>query len=252
VFWFIPVTWIAHAFLQLEQEKICDSVPIEGGERPTVYARYMIDFARTTRSLVLWSGIFIMKRRKNILEKRVTNVLGMKRSHIQENASRKNSRFLSIMILILVVLIIAGSCATGKRIISTNRAMRQFEGAYVNTEYSGYVELYPQKRVIYQDGRMEVYDKATNKSPFYHNEYTIDESWTDSAGTVYSTVTVEWTPGGNTTLELWKLDKRKNTFEVNINFYSLYEDVSREYPTRIDPDLDSFPNALYSIWYRQE
>ena len=252
VFWFIPVTWIAHAYLQLEQEKICDSVPIKEGERPTVYARYMIDLARTARSLVLWSGIFIMKRRNNMLEKRVVNVLGMKRSQFQEKASLRNSRFLSIFILIIVVLIIAGSCATGKKIISTNKAIRQFEGVYVNTEYTGYVELYPQKRVIYQDGRMEVYDKATNKSPTYKNEYTIDESWSDSAGIVYSTVIVEWTPTGNTTLELWKLDKRNDTFEVNFNLYSLYEDVSKEYPTKIDPDLDDFPNSIYSIWYCEE
>ena len=187
-----------------------------------------------------------------MLEKRVVNVLGMKRSQFQEKASLRNSRFLSIFILIIVVLIIAGSCATGKKIISTNKAIRQFEGVYVNTEYTGYVELYPQKRVIYQDGRMEVYDKATNKSPTYKNEYTIDESWSDSAGIVYSTVIVEWTPTGNTTLELWKLDKRNDTFEVNFNLYSLYEDVSKEYPTKIDPDLDDFPNSIYSIWYCEE
>jgi len=251
VFWFIPVTWIAHAYLQLEQEKLCDSVPIEEGERPTVYARYMIDLARTARSLVLWSGIFFMKRRSNMLEKRVVNVLCMKRSLSQENTARRKSRFLSILTLILVVLVIAGSCATGKRIISNERAIRQFEGVYVNNEYSGYVEYYPQKRAIHPDGRMEVYLKANNKSAHFKTEYTIDESWSDSAGAVYSTVTVEWTPGGNTTLELWKLDKRNDTLEVNFNFYSLYEDVSREYPTRIDPDLDNFPNAAYNIWYRQ-
>jgi hypothetical protein len=238
--------------LQLEQEKICDSAAIEEGERPTVYARYMLDLARTARSLVLYYGIFIMKRRNNMLEKRVTNVLSMKRSHIHNNVARKKSRFLSIVILFIVVLIIAGSCATGKRIISTDRAMRQFEGAYVNTEYSGYVEYYPQKRVIYPDGRMEIYLKATNKSPHFKTEYTVDESWSDSAGTVYSTVVVEWTPGGNTTLELWKLDKRNDTFEINFNFYSLYEDVEQEYPTKIDPDLDNFPNSIYSIWYREE
>jgi hypothetical protein len=44
---------------------------------------------------------------------------------------------LSLLIFILAVLIIAGNCATGKKIITVDDAMKQFEGVYVNTEYSG-------------------------------------------------------------------------------------------------------------------
>lgn len=250
VFWFIPMMWIAHAYLQLEQEKLCDSAAIEEGGKPTVYARYMLDLARTARSLILWSGIFIIKRRNIMLEKRVTNVLGMKHSLIHEKASRKKSRLLSIFILFLV-LIIAASSATGKKIISTNDAMKKLEGVYINTEYSGYIDMFPQKRVIFLDGKMETYNKATNGSPTFKTEYTIEESWSDSTGAIYSTVVVEWTPTGNTSLELWKLNQKGDVFEVNFNSYSIYKDVSRDYPNRIDPDLENFPESIYSIWYRQ-
>ena len=250
VFWFIPVTWMAHAYMQLEQEKICDSTSVEEGERPTEYARYMVDLARTARSLVLWSGIFIMKRRNNMLEKRVINVLETKQEPINNKAYRSRLRFLSLMI-IFVITIMAASIATGKKIISRYDAITQFQGVYINLDYSGHVESYPQKRIIYSDGRMEVYFKATNKSPNFTNKYTIDESWSDSAEIVYSTVIVEWTPTGNTTRELWKLDKKSDTFEVNLNSYSLYEDVSQEYPEKIDPHAEQFPTSIYSIWYRQ-
>jgi bla regulator protein BlaR1 len=250
VFWFIPVTWIAHAYMQLEQEKICDSISVEEGERPTEYARYMVDLARTARSLVLWSGIFIIKRRNNMLEKRVISILETKQESIKNKAYRSKLRYLSLMIIFVVTIMVA-SIATGKKIISRYDAITQFQGVYVNTEYSGHVESYPQKRIIYSDGRMDVYFKATNQSPNFTNKYTIDESWSDSAEIVYSTVIVEWTPGGNTTRELWKLDNRNDTFEVNFNFYSLYEEVSQEYPEKIDPYAEKFPTSIYSIWYRQ-
>jgi len=251
VLWFIPVIWIAHAHLQLEQEKICDSVAIEEGERPTVYARYMLDLARTARSLVLWSGIFIIKRRNTMLEKRLTNILGTRQSLIHEKFSRKKSNFLSILI-IFIILIIAASSASGKKILSTDDAMKKLEGVYINTEYSGYIDLYPQMRIIFSDGKMETYNKATNGSPTFKAEYSIEESWSDSTGVIYSTVVVEWTPTGNTSLELWKLDQKGDIFEVNFNLYSLYEDVNHEYPTKIDPSSETFPKSIYSIWYRQE
>lgn len=251
VLWFIPVMWVAHAYLQLEQEKICDSAAIEEGERPTVYARYMLDLARTARSLVLWSGIFIMKRRNSMLEKRVANVLVMKKSSIHKRAPLIKSNLLLILILVIAVLIITGSCATGKKIISTNKAMRQFEGVYVNTEYSGYADLHPQKRIISSDGKMEIYTKVSRGSPTFKAEYMIEESWSDSTGIIYSTVIVKWTPTSNTSRELWKLNKKRNTFEVNFNLYSIYEDVSQKYPNKIDPNSETFPKSIYSIWYRQ-
>ena len=187
-----------------------------------------------------------------MLEKRVTNVLSMKRSLIYEKASQRKSSFLSILILITIVMIIAGSCATGKKIISTDDAMKQFEGVYLNTDYEGYIDLYPQKRIIFSNGKMESYNKANRGSPSFKCEYMIEESWSDSTGNIYSTVYVKWTPASITSFELWKLDKTGNTLEINSNYFYLGEDVSDEYPTKIDPNSETYPKLIYYIWYRQK
>ncbi len=135
VLWFIPVLWIVHAYLKLEQEEICDALVVEEGARPTAYARSLIDLARTARSLVLWSGIFIMKRRNTMLEKRVTSVLNMKHTRVGERAGRRKLRFLSVFTLVIAVLAITLSYAAEKTLISPDIAMKQFTGVYVNTEY---------------------------------------------------------------------------------------------------------------------
>jgi len=114
VLWFIPVLWIAHAYLQLEQEEICDAFVVEEGARPTAYARYMVDLARTAHSLLLWSGIFIVKRRYTMLEKRITHVLDMKHTRIGERAGRRKLRFLSVFTLVMAVLAITVSYAAKK------------------------------------------------------------------------------------------------------------------------------------------
>jgi len=49
----------------------------------------------------------------------------------------KTKMVISISILGLAVIIIAGSCAIGKKMITVDDAMKRFEGVYVNIEYSG-------------------------------------------------------------------------------------------------------------------
>jgi len=66
----------------------------------------------------------------------------------------KSRTLISVLILIMAVLVIAGSCATGKKIISVDDAMKQFEEIYINTEYSGQDVDHPQKFVITSDERI--------------------------------------------------------------------------------------------------
>jgi hypothetical protein len=63
----------------------------------------------------------------------------------------KSRRLISISIFVLAVLIIAGSCATGKKLITVDDAVKNFNGVYVNTEY-GERAYQPQKIVITIDG----------------------------------------------------------------------------------------------------
>ena len=163
----------------------------------------------------------------------------------------KTRTLVSILILVLVALAIIGSCAKRKKAISIEDAMKQFEGVYVNTEYSRFVDLHAQKRVIILDGKIEAYPKVTNESYLYKGEYEIEKSWSDSTGNIYGTVDVKWLDG-LTTLELWKLDKARNTFEVNGKIFYPHQDVIHEHPTKIDPKFETLGKLFYCIWYRQE
>ena len=161
----------------------------------------------------------------------------------------KNRSLVSILILVLAVLIIIGSCATGKKIISVDDAMKDFEGVYVNTEYTGEGEGYthPQKKIITFDRKWEYWALATNTSPSWRGEYKVAESWKDSKGNTYCTVDASTYIYDNKTKELWKLDKSRKILEVNYQWT-----FHGKYPIKIDPNPDPtiIPTLLYCIWYR--
>jgi hypothetical protein len=158
-----------------------------------------------------------------------------------------------ILILILAVLIASDGFAKKKNVIPIEDAVKKLEGVYINTEHSGYdYYRHPQKRIIFSNGKMDVYAKATNQSPSFKTEYSIEESWTDSTSVIYCKVIAKIRSGSFTSFELWKLDAKGDVFEVMFNFYYPNEDVSQEYPTKIDPDAETFPRLSYNIYYRQE
>jgi hypothetical protein len=168
----------------------------------------------------------------------------LKNYHFQGGSKMTTKKVIFGVLLILTVFVILVSCATGKKIITVDDAMKRFEGVYVNTEYSGQEMTQPQKFVITSDGRIEDWSLATNEYPSFKGKYTIAESWTDSKGNMYCKVDLNY--GSGKTQELWKLDKSGNTLEVNYKFGG-----GGEYPTKIDPNPDpsAFPSLYYCIWY---
>ena len=234
-FWFIPVVWVAHSRLQLEQENLCDLIAIQKGERPTVYARYMVDLARTARSLVLLSGIFIMKGRKNMLMKRVTNVLNPKGSILKGGTIMKARTFVSILILVLAVLIIAGSCATEK--ITYISKEYEIYGTWVNTDYDD-TNRYS-KVVVYPNGIIHYYRKNTDTVVSIEEEFVIANKWIDSKGNIYYTTRnfAEIYPGW--TFSLYKINNSGKNLEYDWSF--------NDYPKEIDPQK----SGEYHIYYRQ-
>jgi hypothetical protein len=165
----------------------------------------------------------------------------------------KTRTYVSILILVLAVLIISEGFAQKKKVIPIEDAVKKLEGVYVNTEHSGYdYYRHPQKRVIFTNGKMNIYTKATNQSPSYQTEYSIEESWSDSTGIIYCKAIVKIRSGSFISLELWKLDANGDVFEVMFNFYYPNEDVSQEYPAKIDSGAEMFPRLSYNIYYRQE
>ena len=157
----------------------------------------------------------------------------------------KARTFVSILILVLAVMVIAGSCATMKQAISIDDAMKEFAGVYVNTEYDGNRKTQPQKYVVTSDGKIEDWALATNERASWKGEYVIVESWVDSEGNIYCTVDTKYYTG-STTKELWKLDKTRSTFEEQFKLGR-----GGEYPTKIDPDVEPYGPLYYWTGQRQ-
>ena len=155
----------------------------------------------------------------------------------------KTRMLVSILILILAVLIVSDGFAKRRKAIPIEDAIKQFEGIYVNTEYSGQ-QNQTQKFVITSDGRVEDWLLATNEDPSWKGSYTVAESWTDSKGDMYCKVDLNY--GVSWVKELWRLDESGNTLEINYKFGR-----SGEYPTKIDPNADPSEFIYYWIGYRQ-
>ena len=92
----------------------------------------------------------------------------------------KPRALVSIMILVLAVLIVAGSCATRKKAISIEEASEIRSGIWVN-------ELYRdgQLVVVYPDGTYEEYYTTQKERLAVSGTSKIYESWRDSEGVLW-------------------------------------------------------------------
>jgi hypothetical protein len=160
----------------------------------------------------------------------------------------KSRMFVAICSMLLITFIYISGCATRKKIISSDEAMKKFKGVYVNTEYSGEGYNHPQKWVLTSDGRWENWALATNKNPSWRGEYKVAESWMDSEGNTYCTVDARTFIHEDKTKELWKLDKSGKILEINFKYA-----IRGEYPAKIDPnpDPEAVPTLYYLIFYRR-
>ena len=148
----------------------------------------------------------------------------------------------SILILILAALIVAGSCATGKKAyVATDD--EELYGTWVNQDYE---ESYAAKIVVKPDGTWDEYTLSNSNSPFAVTEYAITDKWTDSEGNIWykfleihQDVKVLQNP--DTYYILSKIDKSGNIWEM------LWASI--DYPTEFDPDDVRYN---YRIRYRQE
>jgi hypothetical protein len=145
----------------------------------------------------------------------------------------KNRTFVSILILVLAVLIIAGSCTTGNK--AYKKAFKEeVVGTWINTDYEN--NNYDAKVVIKPDGMYEGFHNAQDED-FGFGKITIIDRWTDSEGNIFYKAVVDiisWT----NSYELWKLSKSGTVFEYVWSY--------TEYPTEINPN-----DTGYRILYRQ-
>jgi hypothetical protein len=150
----------------------------------------------------------------------------------------KTRTFVSILILVLAVLIILGSCATTKKV--AKKDYRFFSGIWVNEEYNSHPFM--AKYVIFSDGTFDAYNNLTDTGKHGSGHYIIVDKWTDSEGNrwykmhVWGGVVVEGKP------DMYELDKFSNSGNV-WEFISLTGDFP--------PELDK-SQFRYHIYYRQE
>jgi hypothetical protein len=154
----------------------------------------------------------------------------------------KARMLVSILILVFTVLIVVGSCSTGKKAYVAKED-EGFYGTWVNPDYD---EGEHWGKLVLKPGAFEWYTKTDSTHSTRYGETTITDKWTDSEGNIWykymDTLTVY---GGskdtNPKYGLVKIDKLANTFEIVAS--------GIDYPTEIDPDSLLY---TYRIYYRQE
>ena len=156
----------------------------------------------------------------------------------------KSRTLISVLILIMAILIIAGSCATMKKAISDEDFFEVFSGTWVNTEYSGANPRF-QKRINYPDGVWEFYRMISDITPREKGKSTIIDKWIDSSGNILykshweSKLWVFTDPVEG--YEMGKISKSGNTLELLYYF--------GDYPIeKWEPDNIRY---IYWIYYRQ-
>jgi hypothetical protein len=141
-----------------------------------------------------------------------------------------------ILILVFAELIIAGSCATGKKTyISTNDALKKLSGTWVNSDYNEKGQM--AKVIINPDGTELGYDKETSTDYYYKEEFTITDTWYDPEGNLW--IKSIWVNVFNESgYELLKLSNSGKVMEI------VWSSV--DYPDELSPLA-----GTYGIYYHQ-
>ena len=165
----------------------------------------------------------------------------------------KTRTLVSSLILVLALLIIAGSCATKKRMVKDSE---ELYGTWINEEYKATVAPF-EITVFNPNGTMSMYrtEKAHWETdvevleggwiPCDTHTYTIEDKWTDSDGNVW--YKVEAIAGGYekvspiTAYLLIKISDSNRVLEFMVGRIVYREEID---PTEVD--------YTYRIYYRQE
>ncbi len=80
MYWFHPLVWYSLQRLRAEREMACDDCVLMAGERPTDYARHLVELARDCRALAMPAALAMAQ--PSGLERRVRALLDQTRSHL--------------------------------------------------------------------------------------------------------------------------------------------------------------------------
>jgi hypothetical protein len=141
------------------------------------------------------------------------------------------------------VLIVFGSCATGKRVYVVEEDKELF-GTWINTDYddSDKIAMF----ILEPDGSIQVYEVSTSTADPWNNTYKITEKWIDDEGNIwYTYLDYDSTQGAISDLDpnytIVKISDSGRVLELSFSSY--------DYPTELSPDSLKFN---YQIYYRQE
>ncbi len=150
-------------------------------------------------------------------------------------------RTMILVALIIAVLIIVGSCATGKKAYVT-KENEELYGTWVNTEYNETHIHLPAKFVYHPDGTLAFYWTETSARKT-EGTFNIIEKWIDDEGNIWYKVIRNITHPGKATLHT--LNKISNSGMILESSFK----PSGEFPTILDPNDLRVIN--YMIHYRQ-
>jgi hypothetical protein len=152
----------------------------------------------------------------------------------------KNRMLVSILILVLAVLIIVGSCATKKKAISEEDFLEAFSGIWINTDYEFKGDTGSMRKVVwYPDGRWEEYSLETHELPATYGRYTITDMWKDSKGDIW--YTANW---GGILSKGYLMGKISDSGNTHEQLFTNFGEPIEEW------DLDN-KRYYYRIHYRQ-
>ena len=151
----------------------------------------------------------------------------------------KTRRFVSILILVLVVLTVFGSYATERKRISEKEFWNVISGVWLNTNYLGNTPFYEQKLIIHTDGKFGYYPLTTNTDPIREiYPFNFTQAWIDSEGVVWFKGTFR---EPYTIYTLSRITDSGNTLEI------IGDSINN--PTEWDTSKVRYEN--YEIRYRQ-
>jgi hypothetical protein len=148
-----------------------------------------------------------------------------------------------IVILVLAVLIVADSCATGKKsYVTKDDVFNELSGTWYNEEYEKPTKDAMPKVIVHSDGSFDEYKEFAETTAPRHNtgqSVSIKEAWTDSKGNTWyqARFIISW--ANQELFETGKVSDSGNVWE------SVYSSV--DYPAGVNSE-----HFNYEIHYRQE
>ena len=153
----------------------------------------------------------------------------------------KTRTLVSTLILVLAVMIIAGSCATKRKAISEKDFFQTWSGTWINTNLKG-ATGFEQKIVTYPDGTWKNYTLATDTSRQCEGKNTFSIMEIDSEGNIWYISKWKCLVHGTDSFHTGKISDSGNTLE----FIEHYRALAIE---EWDPEDTRY---TYKIYYRQE